>query len=415
MAAFIATQNPGDMVATEFYGGGANLTGLTRSEISPGAPLQVLINDALGSITSEAQLATVRGGTGIDSSLSTGVAKIASGVWSAGTITNSDVDAAAAIARSKLASAAADSVVVNGPTGVMTTELQLAPVRGGTGIDSSLSTGVAKVSTGVWSASAIVNADIDPAAAIARSKIAAGTSGQVVINGVGGALSSEAQLNVARGGTGQDFSGVGAGPFAAQIASGVFSAVQATPTAVAGSYVTRDGSGATAVGGLISPSVTATAGLALTSGVAGPITLTAGNGIINTGNAAILSVPSGIAGGRVLRYAVNSSVAGAAFVVFWSQTTVPGTSYAVFARLAGIDVTAGVATINVSFQYRAKNIGGVVSKAGDQNTTVSREAPLNATSARGAVNATQLLVEVQAAAGRTVKWCGSIDVVEQLV
>lgn len=48
----------------------------------------------------------------------------------------------------------------------------------------------------------IVDADINSSAAIARSKIASGTASHVVINGGGGALSSEAQLSLARGGLG---------------------------------------------------------------------------------------------------------------------------------------------------------------------------------------------------------------------
>lgn len=49
----------------------------------------------------------------------------------------------------------------------------------------------------------IVNADVAAAAAIARSKIASGTADHVVINSPAGALSSEAQLAISRGGTGQ--------------------------------------------------------------------------------------------------------------------------------------------------------------------------------------------------------------------
>jgi hypothetical protein len=56
---------------------------------------------------------------------------------------------------------------------------------------------------GLLSSSNIVNADIDAAAAIDRSKIAAGTNNHVVINDGTGLLSSEAQLAVSRGGTGQ--------------------------------------------------------------------------------------------------------------------------------------------------------------------------------------------------------------------
>lgn len=57
------------------------------------------------------QLPTTRGGTGQDSSGFTGLAKIASGTWSAAALVDADVAAAAAIALSKLANGTATSVV----------------------------------------------------------------------------------------------------------------------------------------------------------------------------------------------------------------------------------------------------------------------------------------------------------------
>lgn len=48
----------------------------------------------------------------------------------------------------------------------------------------------------------ILNADVNASAAIDRSKIASGSNNHVVINSVGGALSSEAALDPSRGGTG---------------------------------------------------------------------------------------------------------------------------------------------------------------------------------------------------------------------
>lgn len=62
----------------------------------------------------------------------TGVASI-----TAGAIVDADVNAAAAIARTKLASGTADHVVINSGTGVLSSEATLAKVRGGTGADNS--------------------------------------------------------------------------------------------------------------------------------------------------------------------------------------------------------------------------------------------------------------------------------------
>lgn len=55
----------------------------------------------------------------------------------------------------------------------------------------------------------VVDADIASAAAIARSKLANGTANHVIINGAGGAFSSEAQLALSRGGTNADLSATG--------------------------------------------------------------------------------------------------------------------------------------------------------------------------------------------------------------
>jgi hypothetical protein len=54
----------------------------------------------------------------------------------------------------------------------------------------------------------IVNANIDAAAAIARSKVASGSADHVLINDAGGAMSSEATLSKVRGGAGADMSSV---------------------------------------------------------------------------------------------------------------------------------------------------------------------------------------------------------------
>lgn len=117
-------------------------------------------------------------------------------------IVNGDIAVAAAIARSKLASGTASHVLINDGSGVMSSEATLATSRGGTNLDTSASTGVAHVSSGAWSVSNVVNADVDAAAAIARTKLASGTASHVVINDGSGVMSSEASLAVTRGGTG---------------------------------------------------------------------------------------------------------------------------------------------------------------------------------------------------------------------
>jgi len=85
-------------------------------------------------------------------------------------ITNAEVSASAAIARSKLASGTADHVLINDGSGVMSSEAQLALTRGGT--NASLTA---------------VDGGIVYSGASALAISAAGTSGQALISGGAGA------------------------------------------------------------------------------------------------------------------------------------------------------------------------------------------------------------------------------------
>jgi hypothetical protein len=219
---------------------------IDRSKIAAGSASHVIINDPVTSyLSSEAQLATQRGGTNKDSSSWTGYCYVNAGNWTyissltysnvnfTGQIVDADISASASIQRSKIAVGTANHVLINSGTGALSSEAQLAPSRGGTGIDTSSSTGFPKLTSGVWSiisvlayanlqlSNSIVNADISSTAAIARSKIAVGTADHVVINSGTGALSSEARLSITRGGTGQDSTGWSAVPL---VTVGVWSA-----------------------------------------------------------------------------------------------------------------------------------------------------------------------------------------------
>lgn len=96
-----------------------NLGAISRSFIAPGSANHVIINDGSGNLSSEAALAASRGGLGADASAFTGVVKAASGVFSASTIVNADVNAAAAIAYSKLAALTANRALVSDGSGVV--------------------------------------------------------------------------------------------------------------------------------------------------------------------------------------------------------------------------------------------------------------------------------------------------------
>lgn len=174
---------------------------IARSKLADGTASHVLVNNGSGVMSSEAQLAASRGGTARDMSADTGLVKVAAGTFSAATLVNADVAAAAAIARTKIADGTADHVVINNGSGTLSSEAQLAVNRGGTGQNMSASTGLVKVAAGTFSAATLVNADVAAAAAIARTKLADGTASHVVINDGSGVMSSEAQLAVSRGGT----------------------------------------------------------------------------------------------------------------------------------------------------------------------------------------------------------------------
>jgi hypothetical protein len=409
MAATLTTANGGAHNATTYSGNGAALTGIVRANISGGTPGQIVVNDGAGLFASIATVDTARGGTGANSAAATGVAKVAAGTWSWSAVTNADISGSAAIARGKIASGTANHVLINDVSGAMSSEALLATSRGGTGINSSLANGVAKISTGIWSASAVVDADIGAGAAIARSKIANGTANAVVINSAGGALSSEAQLSVSRGGTGQDFSGTGPTPSVLQITSGMFTTVPASVAATGSTYVTRDVGGGSAFGTVSATGITSTGALTVTP--VGNLTLDPG-GVISTADSVLVGVPAGVAGGRISQYVVNLAVTGAPFVQFWTVATAVDTAYTVYVQMTGMD-SLGAASASWSLQYRAQNLASTVSKASDMAVVQNADALLANAVVRGAVTTTNLVVEASAIAGRTIKWAGRIVVVEQ--
>ena len=136
----------GSITATSFTGNGAAITNLTRGNISTGTPNQIVVNNGSGALSSVAQITPSQGGTGIDSSSSTGVGKVAAGTWSVAAVVDSDVSASAAIQRSKIATGTANQIVVNNGSGALSSVAQITPSQGGTGIDLSGVTGPALVS-----------------------------------------------------------------------------------------------------------------------------------------------------------------------------------------------------------------------------------------------------------------------------
>ena len=161
------------------------------------APAAGVIYSDGASILSETRLSLSRTAVGTQYYLLTGNGASSP---SYALLTNNSVDAAAAIARNKLASGTADHVLINDGSGVMSSEARLSLSRMS---DGTINYVLIAAGAGVSPAYGLIsNSSIDAAAAIARTKIAAGSANHVIINDGSGNLSSEAQLSVSRGGTG---------------------------------------------------------------------------------------------------------------------------------------------------------------------------------------------------------------------
>lgn len=118
-------------------------------------------------------------------------------------IDNDDIKTGANIDRAKLANGSNNHVIVNDGSGVMVSQAQLSVFRGGTGIDTSVSSGVAKVAAGTWSVSSIVDADVAVGAAIVDTKLATiSTAGKVSNSATTATNANTASTIVSRDGSG---------------------------------------------------------------------------------------------------------------------------------------------------------------------------------------------------------------------
>ena len=369
---------------------------IARIKIAAGTVAQVVINDPItGLLSSEANLAVSRGGTGVGtlptgqaiigagtsavtslavasintasaivqrdgtgaiavgpltattitasstvtlSALSTGIIHSgATGILTSTTIVNADVSATAAIAYSKLN---LTTSIVNGDistsAAIAYSKLNLTTSI----VNGDISTSAAIAYSKLNLTGSIVDADISASAAITRSKIAAGTVAQVVINDpTTGLLSSEANLAVSRGGT-----GVGTLPTGQVVIGAGTSAVTSLAVAsanTASAIVQRDGAGAVAVGALTTTTITASGVAQLLAGVesgmlqysTGTITQS-GTGV--TGSGTVFTVP--MTGGVLFPYGYNPGVIATfgsttTLTMDVSQTIPAGTSYTIFYTL----------------------------------------------------------------------------------
>jgi len=189
--------------SVNFVGSGIGLLNIPRTTgIAVGNANYVLINNSSGIMTEEQYLNVSRGGTGIDTSNSNGIARVTNGVWTIGyNLVNSDIDSSAEIDRSKIKLGSLNHVIINNNSdGHLTSEAQLATSRGGTGLDATGLSGAVKVVNGQYiidpdypDPNSIFDSDINSLAEIQRSKIKLGTLNHVIINNsIDGHLTSEA-------------------------------------------------------------------------------------------------------------------------------------------------------------------------------------------------------------------------------
>jgi hypothetical protein len=384
--------------ATSYTGSGAGLTNIGRSAIAAGAPNTIIVNDAGGLLSEVLYLDSARGGTGFDASAADGIARVTAGVWSFGPISLGD-----------LGGSTPNSAVVTDGSGNLSTELQLAPSRGGTGLNTSSSTGVAKVSAGTWSVSAITNADVAVGASISRSKLASGVPNQIVLNDGTGVMTSAATLGTALGGTGADFSSTGVGPFIMTNSSGVFSTTLTYGTAATpNSLVQRDGAGNISLGAVITTSITTDVLTAPGDLVVNPV------GDLVLEETTVIQTAGTLPGGQLVTSVNNVQTVGAVtadIVTIATNTGLNGTSY----TLTGL-ITGGAAVgdgLLFSFFARAKNILGVVTAFSPVMVAQSTDAALNTASISVIASGLNVVVRVNGVAGKTINWCGKFEVVSQ--
>jgi hypothetical protein len=310
------------------------------------------------------------------------------------------------ITRANIAAGTANYVVINNGSGIMTEEQFLATSRGGFGLSTAAFTGLGKVAAGIWSASALVDADVSATAAITRSKLAPGVINQVVINNGSGVMSSEAQLAVSRGGTGVDLSGVGVGPFVLSVSSGVVSAAVGYGSASAAStIVQRDASQNFAANQITATAIAATSNLSLSPT----------GGFVDLGTASLRLTPAGIAGGQALITSANISTSNAAPTTIYTLSTAPNVSYAVYALITVFNTTGATSAAMFSFNYRVKNIAGTVTNSGILAQTFSADSALTALAVSLSTATTTSLLQVTGIAATTIKWSAALTIVSQTI
>lgn len=307
------------------------------------------------------------------------------------------------INRNNIALGTPNHVLVNTAGGVMSSLSTLNPSQGGTGQNTSASTGIARVTAGTWSvASNISNADISAAAAIDRTKIANGTANHVVINSGTGALTSEAQLATSRGGTGLNLSVI-TGPAVLGISGGAIDpTIGYTENAVPKTLMFRDGSTNSALNQLTANTITAT----------GNLTITPAGQYILFGGKIHRFVPTTLPGGGYDVIVANLQTSSNTVTPLLTYATTTNTTYTVnvqlsYAQLGGVNRTG-----STTLMFKAKNFGGSMTVGSPTGATTSNDGGITAVFSTGS-SGTSFQFRVQGGFGALTNWMGKFEVTYQ--
>lgn len=175
---------------------------IAKTKLASGTANRVEVTDISGNLVESTvtttELGLLSGKTGsIVTTNDTG--SVTSTMIADGTIVNADINASAAIAKSKLAAGTASRVEVTDGSGnltestVTTTELGLLSGKTGSLVTTN-DTG--SVTSTMIADNTIVNADINSAADIARSKLASGTASTIIANNGSGVMSDISDITV---------------------------------------------------------------------------------------------------------------------------------------------------------------------------------------------------------------------------
>ncbi len=302
---------------------------------------------------------------------------------------------------SSLLTGTANTILTFNGSGDTSYITQLSPALGGTGVDSSAYTGVAKVLAGVWSASSIVNADINAAAAIDWTKMAAlAANSFVTTNGSGYVTTTAEPLGLTLGGTGLSISSITQFRIlASNTAANAFDTTLAyTTTAVASNLVQRDGSA-----GIAAPLLTSAANITLTP--------TGGN-VLFGASLTHWSPGAGTDSYKQTFYAQSTSITPVAAATI---ATVAGANNGTTYALRGL-VALGTASGDagaLSFLVFAKNVGGTLTVSPTFQTSKATNTALNAIKVTATASSANLLINVVGVTLTTIDWGLSLDVTTQ--